>query len=78
MAVPLPLFTNVTPLGSAPLSVSVGGVKPVVVTVNVPGVPTVKVVLLGLVMAGKDGRSGCSLDYERIGHSSALHAADRD
>ena len=28
---------------------------PVVVTVNVPGVPTVKVVLLGLVMAGKRG-----------------------
>ena len=45
---------NVTPLGRLPLSVSVaGGVKPVVVTVNVPDVPTVKVVLLGLVMAGK-------------------------
>ena len=37
----------------AAVSVSVGGVKPVVVTVNVPAVPTVKVVLVGLVMAGK-------------------------
>ena len=54
VAVPLPLSVNVTPVGNVPLSVSVaGGVKPVVVTVNVPGVPTVKVVLLGLVMAGK-------------------------
>ena len=55
---------NVTPLGNVPLSLSVTGVvKPVAVTVNVPAVPTVKVVLLGLVMAGKVlRRIGYSLD----------------
>ena len=47
---------NVTPWADVPVSVSVGVGKPVVVTVNVPGVPTVKVVLLGLVMAGQDGK----------------------
>ena len=43
---------NVTPLGSVPLSLSVGVGKPVVVTVKLPAAPTVKVVLLALVMAG--------------------------
>ena len=52
VAVPLPLSTNDTPLGRAPLSVSAGVGKPVVVTVKLPAVPTVKVVLLALVMAG--------------------------
>ena len=46
------LALNVTPLGSAPTSLSVGAGVPVAVTVNVPAVPTVKVVLLVLVMAG--------------------------
>jgi hypothetical protein len=43
---------NVTPLGSAPVSLNVGAGSPTAVTVNVPAVPTVKVVLLALVIAG--------------------------
>src|SRR5262245_7865507 len=44
---------NVTvPVGSVPVCDTVGTGKPVVVTVNVPGVPTVKVVLFALVIAG--------------------------
>jgi hypothetical protein len=35
VAVPLPLFTNATPLGSAPVSVIDGTDVPVVLTVNV-------------------------------------------
>jgi len=50
--VPLPLSTNVTPLGNAPTSVSDGVGVPVPVTVNVPGVSTVNVVLLALVITG--------------------------
>jgi hypothetical protein len=50
--VPFPLFTNVTPLGSAPVSVSVGVGAPVVVTVKLPAAPTVKVVVFALVIAG--------------------------
>src|SRR5437879_5686934 len=41
-----------TPLGRAPDSVKVGAGKPVAVTVKEPAVPTVKVVLSALVMAG--------------------------
>ena len=54
-AVGVPLKTpalNVTPAGSAPDSVIVGVGKPVAVTVNVPGAPSVNVVLLALVMTG--------------------------
>ena len=43
---------NVTPPGSVPELVSVGAGVPVAVTLNVPAVPTVKVVLLALVIAG--------------------------
>jgi hypothetical protein len=43
---------NVTPLGSAPDSLSVGVGEPVTVTVNEPAVPTVNVVTFPLVMAG--------------------------
>ena len=43
---------NVTPLGSVPLSLRVGAGEPVTVTVNEPAVPTVKVALFALVMAG--------------------------
>jgi hypothetical protein len=43
---------NVTPVGSAPLSLSVGVGVPVAVTVNVPAVPTANVVLLALVING--------------------------
>jgi hypothetical protein len=43
---------NVTPVGSAPVSLNVGAGNPVAVTVKVPAVPTVNVVLLPLVMAG--------------------------
>jgi hypothetical protein len=43
---------KVTPDGRAPYSLRVGEGDPVAVTVNVPAVPTVNVVLFGLVMAG--------------------------
>ena len=50
---PLPLSTHVTPAGSvAPVRVMVGTGNPVVVTVNVPGAPTGKVVAAALVIAG--------------------------
>ena len=39
VAVPSPLSTKVTPVGSAPVSLSAGVGNPVVVTVNVPAVP---------------------------------------
>jgi len=52
VAVPFPLFTNVTPLGNAPVSVSDGVGDPVVVTVKLPAVPTVNVVVLALVITG--------------------------
>src|SRR5712691_10625288 len=51
--VPLPLSTKVTPPGSATPPRAIDGAgNPVVVTVNVPGVPTVNVVLFALVIAG--------------------------
>jgi len=43
---------NVTPAGNAPVSLKVGLGVPVAVTVKVPGVPTVNVVLLALVITG--------------------------
>src|SRR5207245_5127650 len=43
---------NVTPVGSVPVSLNVGVGVPGAVTGNVPGVPTVKVVLLALVITG--------------------------
>jgi len=52
VAVPFPLFTNVTPLGSVPVFVSDGFGVPVVVTVKLPAVPTANVVLVALVMLG--------------------------
>src|SRR5882762_7810079 len=50
--VPLPLSTNVTPAGKAPLSAMLGVGNPVVVTVNVPAAPTWNVVAFTLVIAG--------------------------
>ncbi len=44
---------RVTPVGSAPVSLNVGTGEPIAVTVNVPNVPTVKVVLFVLVIAGR-------------------------
>ena len=46
------MSVKVTPPGSAPVSVKAGVGAPVVVTVKVPGVPTVNVVLAPLVMTG--------------------------
>jgi hypothetical protein len=46
------LLTNVTPLGSAPVSVKVGVGVPVDVLVKLPAVPTVNVVLAALVTPG--------------------------
>jgi hypothetical protein len=48
----LPLFTNVTPPGRAPVSESEAAGEPAVVTEKVPAEPVVNVVLLALVMAG--------------------------
>jgi hypothetical protein len=42
----------VTPLGKTPVSLYVGVGKPEAVTVNAPAVPTLKVVLVALVIAG--------------------------
>ena len=50
--VPPPLSTNVTPLGSAPVDVIAGAGLPDVVTVKVPGAPTVNVVAFALVNVG--------------------------
>jgi hypothetical protein len=47
-----PAELSVTPPGSAPVLLKVGAGKPVAVTLNDPGVPTWKVALLPLVMAG--------------------------
>jgi hypothetical protein len=52
VAVPFPLSTNVTPDGSAPVSLSDGVGVPVTVTVNVPAVPAVNVVLVPVVNTG--------------------------
>jgi hypothetical protein len=49
------LSTKVTPVGSVPVSVIVGDGSPVVVTVNVPAEPTVKVVLAADVIVGGTG-----------------------
>jgi hypothetical protein len=51
--VPLPLSTYIVPFGNVPAVLAIDGVgEPVVVTVNVPKTPTVKLVLLLLVIAG--------------------------
>ena len=55
VAVPSPLSVKVTPVGSAPDSVSFATGLPVLVTVNDPAVPTVNVAELPLVMAGAVG-----------------------
>ena len=50
VAVPSPLSTNVTPVGSAPVSDKTQGGTPLVVTVKVPTKPTVKVAPTELVI----------------------------
>ena len=52
MAVPFPLFANVTPFGTVPVAVSEGVGAPVAVTVKLPTVPAVNVVLVAVVIAG--------------------------
>jgi hypothetical protein len=55
LAVGVPLSVpavKLTPAGSAPDSLNVGAGEPVAVTLNDPAVPTVKVVLFWLVIAG--------------------------
>ena len=47
---PLPLFLNVTGLGSAPVSISEGVGLPVAVTVKLPAVPTRNDTLFALVI----------------------------
>jgi len=69
LAVGVPLSTpavlNVTPPGSAPVSLNVGAGVPVAVTVNVPAVPTVKVVLVELVIDGATvGGGGISVSVD--------------
>src|SRR5579859_4218537 len=54
VAVPSPLSVNVTPAGRAPVSLSPGDGNPVVVTVNVPGEPAVKVAENAEVIAGAE------------------------
>ena len=52
MAVPFRLSTKVTPAGKVPVLLIDGVGLPVAVTVNVPAVPTVKVAVPALVIAG--------------------------
>src|SRR5262245_57863539 len=52
VAVPLPLSTNVTPAGSAPVLLMAAVGTPAVVTVNDPGEPTLNVAVFPLVIAG--------------------------
>jgi hypothetical protein len=52
--VPVPVSTNVTPFGSAPLAVIDGFGFPVAVTVKLPPEPTANVVALALVIDGAD------------------------
>lgn len=54
VAVPSPLSTKVIGLGSEPVNDSPGVGLPVVVTVKLPFTPTVKVVLLALVITGAE------------------------
>ena len=51
LAVPSPLSTNVTP-GRIPVSVIAGAGNPLVVIVNVPFAPRVKLVVFALVICG--------------------------
>ena len=51
----MPLSSKVTPLGSAPVSLSEGVGVPVAVTVKLPAVPAVNVVLVALVIIGATG-----------------------
>ena len=48
----VPLTTKLTPAGKAPASVITGVGVPVAVTVNEPAEPTLKAVLLALLMTG--------------------------
>ena len=52
VAVPSPLSMKLTPVGRAPVSESDAVGRPVVVTVKVPALPSVKVVLSAEVMPG--------------------------
>ncbi len=52
VAVPFPLSTKDTPLGNAPDSLRLAVGNPVVVTVKLPRLPSVKVVLLALLIVG--------------------------
>ena len=49
---PLGLLVKVTPAGRVPVSDKAGAGDPVVVTVNVPGLPTVNATAAALVIAG--------------------------
>ena len=72
VAVPLPLFVNVTALGSDPDSLRAGVGEPVVVTVKLPAEPTVKVVLFALVIAGAAVPAAADLnDATAAAHGSA-------
>ena len=52
VAVPVPLSTNESPEGNAPVRVIAGVGNPVVVTLKLLAVPTVNVVAFALVIAG--------------------------
>ena len=55
VAVPSPLSTNVTPVGSVPVSVSAAVGVPVVVTVNVSALPVANDLAAALVITGAWG-----------------------
>src|ERR1700689_3546770 len=52
VAVPLPLSTKVTPVGSVPVLLSAAAGEPLVVILKVPALPVVRVAVAALVTAG--------------------------
>src|SRR5262245_65853116 len=75
VAVPSPLFVKPTPAGRAPAAVMLETVgEPVVVIVNVPALPTVKVAALALVMAGAVDTGGVICPQALLPQASAAPA----
>ena len=69
VAVPSPLSVKVIPAGSAPVSVTEEAGSPVVVTVEVNGVPTVEVAAAALMMVG----ATCSVTTNGVPGATEVH-----
>ncbi len=64
---PFPLSTKVVPAGSAPVMPTTASGVPIVVTVNVPAMPTTNVVVSALVMSAPC----CTLSVKSAWHRAA-------